>query len=213
MASVRRLTGDHTPANPHSAGNRCIWNDAGDLTWLLNAAITLNLRQLLLQAYCTFSVYHQHEVFIMLISGSYFSMLKFTHPNDFKPLLPGSNILYKKRKLGGAKEPATGEPECQEADKILNPQLITLIPLECVEVIYHYVPVFDDIQARELHLSNAFRQALRERLDDVDFQPCSLFDLRHARYVPRDKDLVRPIELRALRNSQVISASSQGFYF
>ena len=55
----------------------------------------------------------------------------------------------------------------------------------------------DNVNAGELHLSDPFRQALREQLVDVKFQPCSLFDLHTAQYVPGDDDIVRAIELRA----------------
>jgi len=148
----------------------------------------------------------------MLVPGAYFTMLKFKQPKDFKPLLQGSNISNKKRKLG-AEESDIGEPEYRAAVEINDTQLAALIPLECVEVVYHGAPVFDDIQARDLRLSDAFRQALRERLDDVDFQPCSLFDLRSAQYVPGDSDLVRPIEPHVVSHSGVPSEGSQGSYF
>ena len=162
---------------------------------VLDRVVSLNLRQLLLQAYCTFSVYNQREVFIMLVSGVYFTLLKFERPEDFESLPQAPDTSNKKRKLE-VEESVTGEPKCRAAKEINNSQLTSLIPLECIEVIYHSAPVFDDIQARDLRLSDAFRKALRERLDDVDFQPCSLFDLRSAQYVPSDDGLVRPTELR-----------------
>ena len=209
--------GDSVATDPRYLEGACIWNNAADLEWALRAPISLNIRQLLLQAYCTFSVYGQREVFIMLVSGIYFTMLKFRCPNDFEPLPQGSNTSNKKRKLeprksgepgepGEPKEPATGKPECMAANRISNLQLDTLIPSEYVEVIYHNAPVLDDIQARDIRLSDAFRQALRERLDDINFQPCSLFDLRSAQYMPNDEDLVSPIELHLVRYSR---ASSQ----
>ena len=203
-------TGDHTVANSHSPG--CIWNDTERFTWALNLAISQNFHQLLLQAYSTFSVYNQREVFIMLVPGAYFTMLKFKQPKDFKPLPQGPDTSNKKRKLR-PEESGAGEPKYRAAVKINEAQLIALIPPECVEVIYHGAPVFDDIQARELRLSDAFRQALRERLDDVDFQPCSLFDLHSAQYVPGDRDLVRPAEPHIVRHSRVPSECSQGSYF
>ena len=209
--------GDSVGTDTRYLEGACIWSDAVDLEWALTATISLNLRQILLQAYCTFSVYGQREVFIMLVSGIYFTMLKFKCPKYFKPLPQGSNTSNKKRKLEHGKseepgnpeeqeEPATGKPECTVANRISNPQLVTLIPLEYIEVIYHNAPVFDDIQARDLRLSDAFRQVLRERLDDINFQPCSLFDLRSAQYIPNDEDLVSPIGSRLVRYSR---ASSQ----
>ena len=188
-------------ADSSSLEGGCTWNNAEDLAWVLDSAIHLNLRQLLVQAYCVFSVYNQHEVFIMLVSGAYFSMLKFTHPEEFEPLPEEPVTPHKKRKRQ-AKVSGSGEPKCQAAKDITNPQLVALIPPEHVEVIYHKAPVFDDTQARHLRLSDAFRQALRERLDDIDFQPCSLFDLRSAQYMQNDNDLVRMVEPRVLRHSQ-----------
>ena len=163
---------------------------------ILDRHVSLNLRRLLLQAYCTFSVYNQDEVFIMLISGVYFTLLKFERPEGFKPFPQAPDTSNKKRKLE-AEESITGKPKRRAAKEITNSQLASMIPSECIEVIYHSAPVFDDIEARDLRLSDAFRQALRERLDDVGFQPCSLFDLRSAQYVPNDGKLVRSTEFRA----------------
>jgi hypothetical protein len=188
------------------------WTDKKNLSWVLDRAISLNLRQLLLQAYCTFSVYHQPEVFIMLISGTYFTLFKFKRPEDFEPLLQTLDTSNKKRKLG-AEESTTGKPKCRAAKEIRNSQLASLIPLEYIEVIYHNAAVFDDIQAQGLHLSDAFRQALREQLDDVDFQPCSLFNLRSAQYAPSNDDLVRPIERHIFCHSHIPLEHCQGFSF
>jgi len=178
-----------------------------DLTWFLSSFVSLNLRQLLLQAYCTFSVYNQHEVFIMLVPGVYFTVLKFKRPKGFKPHPQGPDSSNKKRKLADEERDTggAGEPDCRAATNISNAQLVALIPSEYVEVIYHNAPVFDDVQARDLRLSDAFRQALWQRLDDINFQPCSLFDLRSAQYTPIDDDLVSPIEPRVVRNSRDFS--------
>ena len=126
----------------------------------------------------------------MLVSGVYFSVLKFNHPGSFKP-------LHQASKKGGKPEDnvsETGKPKSPVAGAITDAQLAALIPLEYVEVIHHNVPVFNDTQARGLHLSDAFRQALFERLNDINFQPCSLFNLRSAQYTQRAEDIVRPIE-------------------
>ena len=212
--------GDSVATDPRYLEGACIWNNAADLEWALRAPISLNLRQLLLQAYCTFSVYGQREVFIMLIPGVYFTVLKFKRPNGFKPLPQGPDSSNKKRKLRDEERDAeerdaedagdrnTGEPECRTATKISNLQLVTLIPLEYVEVVYYNAPVFDDVQARDLRLSDAFRQALRDRLDDVNFQPCSLFNLRSAQYTPNDDDLVSLIEFCVICYSRVFSGHS-----
>lgn len=80
------------------------------------------------------------------------------------------------------------------AKEISDSQLACLIPFECVKVIYHEAPVFEDVKAEELCLSNAFRQALHEQLSDVDFQPCSLFDLHTAQYMPQGNQIVRSVE-------------------
>lgn len=129
----------------------------------------------------------------MLVSGVYFTMLEIKHPKGFEPLPQDPGAPTKKRKLEDG-ERDTEEPERRPASHIQDSQLVDLIPLEYVEVIYHRAPVFDDFHAWDLRLSDAFRQALCERLDDVNFQPCSLFDLRSAQYVQNDKHLVRPIE-------------------
>ena len=158
---------------------------------------------MLLQAYCAFNVYNQREVFVMLVPGVYFTLLKFKRPEDFEPLARASGASNKKRKLGAEEFATTGKPKCWAAKEISNSQLAKLIPLEYVEVMYHSAPVFEDIQARDVRLSDAFRQALRERLDDTTLQPCSLFDLHSAQYAPMDKDVVRSIEPRADRHSRV----------
>ena len=98
----------------------------------------------------------------------------------------------KKRKLE-AEETGSEKPGCRAANEITNFQLTNIIPLEYIEVMYHGAPVFDNVEAEELHLSDAFHQALCERLGDVNFQPCSLFDLHTAQYVPEDVILVRLI--------------------
>ena len=178
-------------ADFRSPGGGCLWTDEINLPLVLDRLISPNLQQSLLQAYCTFSVYSQHKVFIMLISGVYFTLFKFKRPEGFESLPQTPDTSNKKQKLE-AEESSTGKPKCWAAKEISNSKLASLIPLEYVEVIYHNAPVFDDIQAQDLRLSDAFRQALRERLDDFNFQPCSLFDLRSAQYVLSNKDLVCP---------------------
>lgn len=173
----------------------------GEFFFAIEDAIYQNLRQLLLQAYCTFNVYGQSEVFIMLASGVHFTLLKFKRPNSLKPPPQASTAPNKKRKLE-AEETSSEKPGCRAANEISNFQLTVLIPLECVEVIYHGAPVFDSVEVEELRLSDAFRQALRERLNDVNFQPCSLFDLHAAQYASVDQSLVRLIEPQAVWNSR-----------
>ena len=131
-------------------------------------------------------------------------LLKFEHPESFKPLPQVPDTPKKKRKLGaGGSATASGKPRCQAATRISNLQLAGLIPMEHIQVIYHNTPTFDDTDAQHLYLSNVFRQALCERLDDVDFQPCSLFDLHNAHYVQDEEDLVHPNETYVVCYSQV----------
>lgn len=148
----------------------------------------------------------------MLISGVYFTLFKFERPKDFEPLLQAPSTSNKKRKLG-AGESSTGQPKCQAAKEVSNAQLASLIPLGYIKVVYHSAPVFDDIRTLDLRLSDAFRQTLRERLADVDFQPCSLFDLRSAQYVPIEKDLVRSNKPHVVYCSRVPLGLSQGIDF
>ena len=184
----------------------CIWFD--EASWGVGENLTHHIRQLLLQAYCTFSAYNQHEVFIMLVSGVYFTLFKFTRPETFETLPQAPAASRKKRKLE-AEEVADGtnEPSCQVAKEISNSKLMDMIPLEYVDVVYPRAPVFSDINAGELHLSDPFRQALHERLVDVNFQPCSLFDLHTAQYVPEDLGIVRSIESETDQRSQSLPGS------
>ncbi|KAF9783486.1 hypothetical protein BJ322DRAFT_1071186 [Thelephora terrestris] len=166
-------------------GKGCLWADEANRPAALQKSIKRTIRQLLLQAYSTFSVYNQPDVFIMLITGAYFTLFKFVRPDFFEPLPQAPEASNKKRKLE-AEEAITGKSRSRPAREIGDYQLIDLVPLENLEVVYHDAPVFEDIEASDLglHLSDAFRQALRERLDDVAFQPCSLFNLHTAQYTP-----------------------------
>lgn len=195
------LTGNYFAVDFSSSEAERLWTDGTNLPWVLDRIVSSNFRQLLLQAYCTFSAYKQREVFIMFISGVYFTLLKFKRPEDFKPLPQSPDISNKKRK-SEVEESDTGRPKCRAAKEIKNFQLTSVIPLECIQVVYRSAPVFDDIKARDLRLSVAFRQALRERLDDFNFQPCSLFDLCGAQYAPSDECLVCPFEPFVVRYSQ-----------
>jgi len=138
----------------------------------------------------------------MFVSAVYFTLLRFERPGDFKPLTQAPDTSNKKRKLE-VEESATGKPKCRAAKEISDSQLTSVIPLECVQVVYCKAPVFEDYRAQDLRLSDAFRQVLRERLDDVNFQPCSLFDLHSAQYVPSDEALVRQVGPHFVRYLQV----------
>lgn len=137
----------------------------------------------------------------MFVPGVHFTLLKFKRPKLFEPLPQAPPTLNKKRKLEVEEsietEFGTGGPKYRAAKEISNSELTDLIPLEYIEVIYHRVPVFDNVTARELCLSDVFRQALRERLGNANFQPCSLFDLHTSLYLPEDCfPQVRLIKLR-----------------
>ena len=186
----------------------CLWIDQIKLLWAVEDAIYANIRQLLLQAYCAFGAYKQPEVFIMLVPGVYFTLLKFRRPNFFEPLSQAPAASSKKRKLVEVGETDSERPECQAAREMSNSQLIDLIPLEFIEVIHHGAPVFADVKAQELHLSDAFRHTLHMQLDDVDFQPCSLFDLHTAQHMPGDRGQVRVIQPQAVRYSQSLPGRS-----
>jgi hypothetical protein len=176
-----------------------VWADKDERPVAHGGNIFKSIRQLLLQAYSAFSVYKQPDVFIMLISGAYFTLFKFVRPEVFEPLPHALEASNKKRKLE-AEEAITGLPKSRPAKEISDYQLIGSIPLENVEVVYHNAPVFEDIEALDpgLHLSDAFRQALCKQLDDVSFQPCSLFNLHTAQYAPDDEDIVCLTNLRVV---------------
>ena len=128
----------------------------------------------------------------MLVSGVYFTLFKFKRPEVLEPPPQAPTVSNKKRKLEVEDEnDSAKESKCQVSREISNSKLKNLIPLESIEVVYHKAPVFDDFDAGELHLSDPFRQALHEQLGDVNFQPCSLFNLHTAQYVPEDSDIVR----------------------
>ena len=122
----------------------CIW--LSETGWDVGEHLAYHIRQLLLQVYCTFSAYNQHEVFTMLVSGVYFTLFKFTRPETFKPLPQAPTASNKKRKLE-AQEVAdnTNEHDCQVAKEISNSKLMDMIPLEYIDVVYHKAPVFSDV--------------------------------------------------------------------
>ena len=152
--------------------------------------ISSNLRQLLLQAYCTFEAYGDSEVYIMFIVGIYFTLFKFNRPEDFKPLPQDPRP---KRQKFGTGDSSTGKPKWKAAKHISDSQLAKLIPPECISVFYPQAPVFVNARDWDLQLSDAFRLALNDRLNEVEFQPCSLFDVQGAQYTPNVEYSVRPL--------------------
>lgn len=84
------------------------YSSANEPTEPAEMLMHMNIRQLLLQAYCTFSVYKQHEVSIMFVPGVHFTLLKFKRPNPFNPLAQAPTAPNKKRKLE-AEESSAGE--------------------------------------------------------------------------------------------------------
>ena len=154
-------------------------------------SVSSNFRQLLLQAYCAFEAYEDNEVYVMLITGIYFTLFKFSRPGDFESLRlePDPQPKRQKFKTGSS---GAGQPKWRAAKSISDSRLASLIPLECVNVLYPNAPVFVDAQDWDLRLSDAFRLALNSQLNEVRFQPCSLFDLQGAQYTPSPEDSVRP---------------------
>ena len=100
----------------------------------------------------------QHELFIMFISGTDFTLFKFHRPQHLGLVPQEPKSLNKKRKLG-VEGTADGEAGSQSAKEINDTALTTLIPLECIEVVDHGVPVFESTKPGRgpgLFLSNAF---------------------------------------------------------
>lgn len=156
----------------------------------MGVTLRSSIRQLILQAYCAFNTFEKQSISIMFICGTLFSLFKFTRPKKFPslsgvPAEPGPSS--KKRKLDDQlaehRDPLT---KLTTAKATTDSQLSDVIPLDCVEVVYHAVPVFVDLRAQHAYLSDGFRQALRECLDGIDLQPCSLFDLQTAQFSPED---------------------------
>lgn len=146
--------------------------------------------KLLLQAYCTFEAYDDNEIHIMLIVGIYFTLFKFTRPDDFGPL-PQELDPQPKRQKFETGDSRTGKPKWRAAKNISNSQLADLIPLKCISVLCPNAPVFINARDWDLQLSDAFRLALNDRLNEVKFQSCSLFDIRGAQYTPDITEYVR----------------------
>ena len=163
----------------------------------MQSALNSNIRQLLLQAYCAFNVCDDDTIYITFICGVYFSLFRFTRPTYLQPFAeevvePGPSP--KKCKL----DYQHGEfhnvlRKLKRVQDITNPQLSNMLPLECVEVVCHSVPVFEDIRAPQVHLSDGFRQALRDCLAGIDFQPCSLFELQTVQFSQGEGGLVRSL--------------------
>ena len=156
----------------------------------MRLALKASIRQLILQAYCAFNVFEKKTIYIMFICGTFFSLFRFTRPENLHPLPeefsePGPSS--KKRKLDDkSAEYRNALTRLSTVKETSDSQLSHTIPMDCVEVIYHVVPVFVDLRARQLHLSDGFRQALCQCLDGIDLQPCSLFDLQTAQFSRED---------------------------
>lgn len=163
------------------SANGWFWTDRDDACNRANKIIASSVRQLLLQAYCAFQTYDEDEVHIMLIVGIYFTLFKFSRPDHFEPLLEESDPEPKRQKFETG-DSRTGKPKWKGAKSIDDSKLSDLIPLECISVLYPNAPVFIDPRDWDLQLSDAFRMALNDRLNEAKFQPCSLFDVRGAQY-------------------------------
>ena len=180
----------------HGAGQ---WFWAGDKAHAAaRLALRSSIRQLILQAYCAFNTFEKRTIPIMLICGTLFSLFKFTRPENLHPLPvefvdPGPSSKKRKHndQLAEYRNVLTKLSTVKDTS---NSQLSDIIPINCVEVVYYAVPVFVDLRAQQAHLSDGFRQALRECLDGIDLQPCSLFDLQAAQYPGEGMglELVRP---------------------
>ena len=159
----------------------------------MRAALKSSIRQLILQAYCAFNIFEKKTISIMFICGPFFSLFRFTRPENLRPLPDGvaePGPSSKKRKLDDQfAEYRNTLTKLSTVKDTTNSQLSYMIPIDCVEVAYHAVPVFVDLRARHVHLSDGFRQALRECLDGIDLQPCSLFDLQAAQFPREDMSL------------------------
>ena len=139
----------------------------------------------------------------MFIVGIYFTLFKFSRPDEFQPLPQESDPRSKRQKFetGDSK---TGKPKWTAAKDISDFKLADLIPRECISIPYPNAPVFIDARDWDLQLSDAFRLALNDRLNEAKFQPCSLFDIRGAQYTPSVEDSVRPSNtLSTTRHSPV----------
>lgn len=183
------------------------WADVDKSNDAVQNAFNFSIRQLLLQAYCAFNAFDGDTVYIIFICGVYFSLFRFTRPGYLLPF-PEEEMVEagpssKKRRLDDQHEEHQHEENQHEehrheehhnvlkkfkrATDIKNPQLSQMLPLNCVEVVYHGVPVFEDIRAPKVHLSDGFRQALRDCLAGIDLQPCSLFELQTVQFSQGEK--------------------------
>ena len=126
----------------------------------------------------------------MFICGTFFSLFRLTRPENL-PRLPEEftepGPSSKKRKLDDqSAEYRNVLARLSTAKGTSDSQLSNMIPMGYIEVVYHAVPVFVNLRARQVHLSDGFRQALRQCLDGIDLQPCSLFDLQTAQFLRED---------------------------
>lgn len=160
----------------------------------VQSSLNSSIRQLLLQAYCAFNTFNDNTVYIVFICGVYFSLFKFTRPGYLQPLPevvePGSSS--KRRRLDNQHgEYHETLKKLKSVKDISNSRLSDMVPLECVEVVYHCLPVFENIRDPQIHLSDGFRQALRDCLAGIKLQPCSLFELQTVQFSQAESGLVR----------------------
>ena len=146
----------------------------------------------------------------MLIVGIYFTLFRFSRPDNLEPLPQESDPRHKRQKFETG-DSRTGKPKWKAAKHIDDSRLADLIPPKYISVFYPNAPVFANARDWDLQLSDAFRLALNDRLNEVKFQPCSLFDVRGAQYTPNTEYLVRPLNNSAIvRYSQVLLGNCGG---
>jgi hypothetical protein len=130
-----------------------------------------SIRQLLLQAFCSWHVFDQPDIHIKFICGIYFTLVKFTRPLQLHPLPNFVASTGEKRKyidLVNAISTTTDIPDAS---------IIQWVPEDSIEVFYWNKPVSDDIRNPELHLGILFRSGLKLCLEGMDSQPSGLFDV------------------------------------
>ena len=194
-AGSRSITSFRCHSDMHEQ-DQWFWADRKKGPAAMGVVLRSSIRQLILQAYCAFNAFEKQTISIMFICGARFSLFRFTRPKKSPPLPEVSTELGPPSKKQNADdqwaEYRDALTKLTTANATTNSQLSDAIPLNCVEVAYHAVPVFADLRAQHAHLSDGFRQALRECLDGINLQPCSLFDLQAAQFSREDirSDLV-----------------------
>jgi len=137
-----------------------------------------SVRQLPLQAYCTFKAHDGNEVYITLLESTYFTLFKFGRPDNFEPLPQEPDPQPKRQGLNLAIL-VLGSQSGERPRALETPS-----PLKWISMRYLGAPVLVGAQDRDLQLSDPFHLVLNDRLDGDRVSALLIVWSPGAQYIP-----------------------------